>query len=415
MSNAPAPLRGTITTFIDAVDAWVTAQAAADSEINPLTAVGPNPADPGHAAQWSHVKARNDALADRRNEITRTGNELVQLLTVLKEDELAVAVQAVADAAGEGERVHIDQTRRAVKARLKVLAAGLVPDAVGLTNYAHAHRTLTRIVAAIRSLSIAWRDLDAARRTGGQIVADELRRALATRYDDLHAVTGEPLLEALRLAEEPRPSALRVSILKHAQQARDGWSEEHGGWAPADALDHWCEELEEYGKKLSRLDADLPQQAHRGEGKRAPQTDTGKRAPTDPLQDDGQPRHRDATATSTAGTDKTATEHRKQDSKETPPDGPFDDLRDAGKRLKLKGKMAAVVRLLCERAGSVPLADLALECEWVTTADENSAVYVNSWNSLRHDLNQKLKTHSWRLVQRDMCAVAVRLKPSAGK
>ena len=150
-------------------------------------------------------------------------------------------------------------------------------------------------------------------------------------------------------------------------------------------------------------------------GKGTPQTDTGERAPIHLLQDGEQPHHREVTATSTAGTDKTATENRKQDSKTPPPNGPFDDLRDAGNTLKLKGKMAAVVRLLCERAGRVPLVDLALECEWATNADENSAVYVNSWNSLRYDLNKKLKKHGWRLVQHDLCAVAERLKPSAGK
>jgi hypothetical protein len=148
--------------------------------------------------------------------------------------------------------------------------------------------------------------------------------------------------------------------------------------------------------------------------KRAPQTDTGERAPDDRSQDVEQPHHRQATATSGANTDRSATENGKPDSK-GPPSGPFDDLRDASQALKLKGKMATVVRLLCERAGCVPLADLALECEWATTADENSAVYVNSWNSLRCDLNKKLKKHGWRLVQHDLCAVAERLKPSAGK
>ncbi len=91
----------------------------------------------------------------------------------------------------------------------------------------------------------------------------------------------------------------------------------------------------------------------------------------------------------------------------------FGDLRAAA--ATLRGNQKVLVLLLCERGGRVPLPDVALACEWETDRTCDTAVYVNSWNSLRYDLNAKLKKHGWRLCRFDSCAVAERLRTSAGK
>jgi hypothetical protein len=78
--------------------------------------------------------------------------------------------------------------------------------------------------------------------------------------------------------------------------------------------------------------------------------------------------------------------------------GPLGRLQAAAVQLRLKGNEAAVITALCERDGTVPIADLAVGFEW-------DAPYT-AWNSTRVRLNRKLKGHGWRLETDDGAAVA---------
>ena len=130
MSNDPAALPGAIAAFNSAVDQWfnqrslIAVREATDAQIYGLDArTGVYHHPPENYGE--ELLAMHGALADRRNEIIRTGNVLVPLLARRGEDALAVAVQAVADAASDRNPSHIEQTRGDVKARLWVLAAKL--------------------------------------------------------------------------------------------------------------------------------------------------------------------------------------------------------------------------------------------------------------------------------------------------
>jgi hypothetical protein len=86
----------------------------------------------------------------------------------------------------------------------------------------------------------------------------------------------------------------------------------------------------------------------------------------------------------------------------------LDGLRTAAKALQLKGKQATIIEMLCDAGGKVPLANLAVECNWDTPC-------TNTWNSTRDKLNKKLKQYGYRLETFDMNAVAKRLPSSAPK
>ena len=124
----PSTLHAAIAAFNSAVDKWsdqkftIELREAVDAKI-----YGPN----ARTGVYHHVPdgygeellAMEHTLAERRNDIIRTGNELVPLLVAQGKDELAIAVRAEADAAKDGNPTHIVKTRRDVKARLGALAA----------------------------------------------------------------------------------------------------------------------------------------------------------------------------------------------------------------------------------------------------------------------------------------------------
>ena len=121
-------LHAAIAAFNSAVDRWcnwrftIALREATDAKIygyDPRTDCYHHVPD-GYGKEWL---AMHNTFSDRQNDISRTGNELVPLLVARGESELAIAVQAVADAAKDGNPTHIVTTRRDVKARLRVLAA----------------------------------------------------------------------------------------------------------------------------------------------------------------------------------------------------------------------------------------------------------------------------------------------------
>ncbi len=81
---------------------------------------------------------------------------------------------------------------------------------------------------------------------------------------------------------------------------------------------------------------------------------------------------------------------------------PFDQLRAVALELKLAGNEARIVDALCRGGGRVPLAELAVVCEWL-------APYGCTWNSARGRLNGKLHSSRWRLGTHDGCAIAQQL------
>ena len=91
----------------------------------------------------------------------------------------------------------------------------------------------------------------------------------------------------------------------------------------------------------------------------------------------------------------------------SPPPDTLATLKVAAKTLRLKGNEAEIINRLCSSNGRVPLADLAVECEWT---DPETA-----WNPARVRLNKKLKKHGWALRTEDKHAVAVPLPTSARK
>lgn len=83
---------------------------------------------------------------------------------------------------------------------------------------------------------------------------------------------------------------------------------------------------------------------------------------------------------------------------------PLASLRAIAEKLKLKGKERTIVEVLCCRDGRVPLADLAVACQWNTP--------VNTWNSARNRLNEKCRKHGWFFGTHDKCAIVNPIRPT---
>ncbi len=89
------------------------------------------------------------------------------------------------------------------------------------------------------------------------------------------------------------------------------------------------------------------------------------------------------------------------------PASPYDPLRGLIETLRLRGNEKTIVLAICDSHGAIPLADLAVRCEWQNQDD--------NWNSARKRLNQKFKSEKWRFERHDNKAIATELSTNGGR